>query len=49
MFCTINYRIDPEISREIDELVGIIKAKQIKIQDLFEKFDKNKTGALDTN
>ena len=49
MFCTINYRIDPEISREIDELVGIIKAKQIKIQDLFEKFDKNNTGALDTN
>ncbi len=48
MFCTINYRLEPEVSREIDEIVGMIKAKQININELFQKFDKNKTGALDT-
>lgn len=49
MFCTINYRFEPEVSREIDEIVGIIKARQVQINELFDKFDKNKTGALDTN
>lgn len=49
MFCTINYKTDPEIEAEIEEIVGIIKAKGVQVRDLFEKFDRNKTGALDTN
>lgn len=29
--------------------MGIIKSKGLSVENLFEKYDKNKTGALDTN
>lgn len=48
MFCTINYKTDPDIEAEVEEIVGIFKAKGVNVRELFEKFDKNKSGALDT-
>ena len=34
-------------ARELDEIIGIIVAKNVEIGELFDKFDKNGTRALD--
>lgn len=46
MFCHVNYHRNPEIQKQIDEIIGIICAKEIEVKDLFEKFDTNKSGGL---
>lgn len=46
MFCNVNYHEHYEIEKEIDEIIGIICAKQVEVKDLFERFDLNKSGSL---
>jgi Ca2+-binding EF-hand superfamily protein len=46
LLCGVNYHLHPLAEKEIDEIVGIICAKEIDLNDLFERFDANKSGTL---
>lgn len=36
LFCTVDYRSDPETEKEIHEIVGIIIARNIQVEELFK-------------
>lgn len=46
-FCGVNYHEDPVMNHNLRELAGIIGAKKINFSALFDKFDRNRSGALD--
>lgn len=49
MFITNDFRLDTVFDREVDQVVAIIKAKNVQLQNFFAEFDKNHTKALDFN